>query len=237
MDRAAAAIKDARERSRLAGKKNKRRYDSHHVDVTFKIGDMVWRYSPERKKGLNEKLVPNWSGPYEITGQLSPVTYWIQDHKVEVKRRRKKLFYVHVSHLKPYVSEILNGAILMSNDDDDDDFSSVSSVIARPPSTRTIHVMITYNSLPSRHSRAVTPQTSQWVKNISSPVQESSDGTSESEDEARTEVSFANVSTGSRKRRTEAERLREAAQNFLNNEPPTARTRSHARVFKNLNFD
>jgi len=45
-----------------------------------------------------------------------------------MKRKRRKLFYVHVAHLKPYVPEVPIGDILISRDEDSADFS----VTARP---------------------------------------------------------------------------------------------------------
>ena len=130
-DRLHIAHSEARGRTKVAKQKEKVRYDSHHVPVQYNLGDLVWRHAIKRKIGLNEKLLPTWDGPYEVVGQLTPVTYWLKDLRPHVKRRRKKPFYVHVLNLKPYVDEIfhVNEMQIESCTEEDD----VSSLTVFPP--------------------------------------------------------------------------------------------------------
>ena len=62
----------------------------------FNVGDLVWLYTPNRKKGLSPKLQRHWEGPYKITHRLSDVNYRIRF----TERSNPKV--VHYDRLKPY---------------------------------------------------------------------------------------------------------------------------------------
>ncbi|GBN62574.1 Retrovirus-related Pol polyprotein from transposon 412, partial [Araneus ventricosus] len=80
---------------------DKRRYDARHRSVSYKIGDLVWVYTPIRKVGLSEKLLRRYFGPYRITRQMSEVTYEVESMETDKKRRKLK-DVVHVLRIKPY---------------------------------------------------------------------------------------------------------------------------------------
>ena len=56
----------------------KRHYDQNVRLVTYQEGDLVWRYSSQRRKGKNQKLMKPWTGPFLIINKLSEVTFRIQ---------------------------------------------------------------------------------------------------------------------------------------------------------------
>ena len=230
-DRIEVALDEAKMKSKKARRKNKQRYDQHHTEVRYESGDLVWRYTPKRVIGLSEKLLPHWSGPYEIVGQLTPVTYWVKDHRTNMKRKRRKPFYVHVAHLKPYVPEVPNGAILISSDED----SADSSVTARPPT-------VTKPVRSSRKSKSSNEQTWDWLQN--SPCKERNviEESSESESEIRSiseSEPIAESSVNTRKRMTNTERLLAESKRFLN-DTITSKTRARSRaayMSRSLDFD
>ena len=82
--------------------RNKTHYDKHRKDVQFKIGDYVLLKTPKRKKGLSEKLMVNYAGPYVIQEQLSPVNFRIENVR-QTGRLRLKNDVVHINRLKKYV--------------------------------------------------------------------------------------------------------------------------------------
>lgn len=50
-------------------------YNQHRRDVHYCPGDLVWVFTPVRRKGRSEKLMRHYFGPYKITKKLSSVTY------------------------------------------------------------------------------------------------------------------------------------------------------------------
>ena len=68
----------ARMRTRIASDRMKRRYDVGSTRETFKCGDAVWLYNPQRKKGLSPKLSDDWEGPYLVTKQINELLYRIR---------------------------------------------------------------------------------------------------------------------------------------------------------------
>ena len=62
-------------------------------DVHFKVGDRVWLYTPQVKKGLTSKLSHLWNGPYRIIRKLSDVN-------VELEEGPRRKTIVHVNRCK-----------------------------------------------------------------------------------------------------------------------------------------
>jgi hypothetical protein len=67
-------------------------YDQTHKQVTFHIGDQVMLFTPRTEKGLTTKFLSRWTGPFQITHQVNPVTYRLEKHTNPV----------HVQRLRPY---------------------------------------------------------------------------------------------------------------------------------------
>jgi len=44
----------------------------------YSRGDLVWLYSPQRKKGISPKLMRPWKGPFTVTKRLNDLVYRIQ---------------------------------------------------------------------------------------------------------------------------------------------------------------
>ena len=88
----------ARMRIRIASDRMKRRYDVGSTRKTFKCGDAVWLYNPQRKKGLSPKLSNDWEGPYLVTKQINELLYRIQ------KSPRATSRIVHRNRLWRYLS-------------------------------------------------------------------------------------------------------------------------------------
>lgn len=82
---------------------SKSRYDSHHRHVAYNQGDLVWLWVPQRKPGLCEKLICNYSGPYRVLNKLSDVTYLLEPLQPPTDRRYRGTQPAHVSRLKPYI--------------------------------------------------------------------------------------------------------------------------------------
>lgn len=99
--RAEEARRLARLRTLSAHARAKDRYDAKHPPVTFATGDLVWLWTPVRKKGLCQKFLSKYSGPFVITQCLSDITYAVA--KVTAQNRRsRKTQIVHIARLKPY---------------------------------------------------------------------------------------------------------------------------------------
>ena len=65
----------ARENIQRSQQKTKEYYYRNASQPLFEIGQCVWVYTPNAKKGLSKKLLHNWFGPYRIVEQSSPVHY------------------------------------------------------------------------------------------------------------------------------------------------------------------
>lgn len=91
----------ARIRTLASQERSKARYDRHHRDVTYSPGDLVWLWCPVRKRGLCQKLLANYTGPYVIVDQLSEVNYRLA-RLTATGRRSAKTEVVHVARLKPF---------------------------------------------------------------------------------------------------------------------------------------
>ena len=59
--------------------RQKQFYDKKVHGKPYKVGDLVWLYSPAVPPGQSKKLHHAWSGPFKIIKQLSDATYRIAD--------------------------------------------------------------------------------------------------------------------------------------------------------------
>jgi hypothetical protein len=71
-------------------------------DHDFEIGDIVWLYNKQVKKGQVRKLAMSWHGPFKIFKFVGPVTVILQNEAKQTMRQP-----VHVSRLKRYMSKQL----------------------------------------------------------------------------------------------------------------------------------
>ncbi|KAI4872035.1 hypothetical protein NFI96_006518 [Prochilodus magdalenae] len=69
-DRMESAHAFARDQLQKAGIRQKRNYDIKAKGKDFRAGDLVWVYSPNRKKGRCPKLDCHWVGPCEVLEKL-----------------------------------------------------------------------------------------------------------------------------------------------------------------------
>ncbi|KAI4899638.1 hypothetical protein NFI96_008089, partial [Prochilodus magdalenae] len=69
-DRMESAHAFARDQLQKAGIRQKRNYDIKAKGKDFRAGDLVWVYSPKRKKGRCPKLDCHWVGPCEVLEKL-----------------------------------------------------------------------------------------------------------------------------------------------------------------------
>ena len=76
--------------------KQKRRYDRRRRSVSYAVGDLVWIYKPERKKGRSEKLLHRFLGPFTVSRKINELNYIV----VPMGRRRRRAERVHVSSMK-----------------------------------------------------------------------------------------------------------------------------------------
>uniref|UniRef100_A0AAR2M493 Gypsy retrotransposon integrase-like protein 1 n=1 Tax=Pygocentrus nattereri TaxID=42514 RepID=A0AAR2M493_PYGNA len=95
-DRMESAHAFARDQLQKAGIRQKRNYDIRAKGKDFRAGDLVWVYSPKRKKGRCPKLDCHWVGPCEILEKLGEVVYRVQ---LPPRGRRVAL---HRDRLAPY---------------------------------------------------------------------------------------------------------------------------------------
>lgn len=95
-DRLESAHEFARDKLQCAGAKQKRNYDVHARGRNFEAGELVWVYSPQRKKGRCPKLDSVWVGPCRVLERLGEVVY-----RVQLPPRGRKVA-LHRDRLAPY---------------------------------------------------------------------------------------------------------------------------------------
>ncbi|KAL0188675.1 hypothetical protein M9458_015774, partial [Cirrhinus mrigala] len=95
-DRLDSAHAYARKQLVSAGMRQKRAYDLHTRGRDFGIGELVWVYSPVRKRGRCPKLDSHWVGPCPILEKLGEVVY-----RVQLPPRGRKVV-LHRDRLAPY---------------------------------------------------------------------------------------------------------------------------------------
>jgi hypothetical protein len=124
-DRLQRALVTTRRNNRIALEKSKRYYDSKSKDVQYRIGDLVYLYTPVlHKLDRNKKFKSFWDGPYRITDNPFPSDYRIV-HVYDSKNTQ----LIHADRLKKFNT--------FSNDQFNDDMTlrhGTSSTYANPPS-------------------------------------------------------------------------------------------------------
>ena len=86
----------AREKLKLATNRQAQNYDRNALLSSYEVGEWVWLYGVQRKRGLCPKFMSKWTGPYLVTSKLSDVVYRIQ----MTSRSSPKV--VHIDRLKKY---------------------------------------------------------------------------------------------------------------------------------------
>uniref|UniRef100_T1JDH2 Uncharacterized protein n=1 Tax=Strigamia maritima TaxID=126957 RepID=T1JDH2_STRMM len=76
--------------------RSKKRFDKNRQEIEFYPGDLVYLKKPNRKVGLSEKLLPQYSGPLKIIMKTAPNNYQITNYT------RKKIDIVNVERLKKF---------------------------------------------------------------------------------------------------------------------------------------
>uniref|UniRef100_A0A8C5APC8 Gypsy retrotransposon integrase-like protein 1 n=1 Tax=Gadus morhua TaxID=8049 RepID=A0A8C5APC8_GADMO len=95
-DRLETAHSFARGQLLSAGVRQKRNYDVRSRGRHFEAGELVWTYSPQRKKGRCPKLDSEWIGPCRVLERMGEVVYRFQ---LPPRGRRVAL---HRDRLAPY---------------------------------------------------------------------------------------------------------------------------------------
>ena len=93
-----ASYEKTRERMDAAHKRQQDYDDRMTVGSRFKIGEKVWLYTPVIKKDACAKFNKPWTGPWNISNQISDVTYRILDSGGKPK-------VVHFDRLKKYFEQ------------------------------------------------------------------------------------------------------------------------------------
>ena len=74
----------AREKLKLATDRQGRNYDRNTLLNSFEVGEWVWLYGVQRKRGLSPKFMNKWTGPYLVISKLSDVVYRIQMKSIQI---------------------------------------------------------------------------------------------------------------------------------------------------------
>eukprot|EP00112_Aurelia_sp_Birch-Aquarium-sp1_P024198 Seg753.2 transcript_id=Seg753.2/GoldUCD/mRNA.D3Y31 product="Retrovirus-related Pol polyprotein from transposon 412" pseudo=true protein_id=Seg753.2/GoldUCD/D3Y31 len=80
---------------------------------SFEVGQKVWIFTPNNRKGLSAKLVHNWHGPYRIVEKCSSVNFRLENGDIVHSDRLKD--YIEYKQLSDHVPEDL-----ITNENDDD---------------------------------------------------------------------------------------------------------------------
>lgn len=79
------------------------RYNLRRREIHFTPGDRVWVWTPVRRRGLSEKLMKRYFGPYTILRRIGDLNYEVKpDTARTASCRRPRSEVVHVVRLKPY---------------------------------------------------------------------------------------------------------------------------------------
>lgn len=94
----------ARYRIRRQQATDARRYNMGRRHVEYQPGDYVWVWTPVRRRGLSEKLLRRYFGPYKVLSRLSDVSYVVvpEGNVSSSHRRQPHPEVVHIVRLKPY---------------------------------------------------------------------------------------------------------------------------------------
>ena len=66
-----------------------------------------------RTPGLSTKFADSWSGPFEITKQISPVT-----REIATPSSRRKFKVIHGNMLRPWHTATVKKVVVISEDND-----------------------------------------------------------------------------------------------------------------------
>lgn len=99
--RAEEARQIARLRTLASQDRSKQRYDQRHDAISFRKGEFVWLWTPQRKPGLCQKFLPQYTGPYVIVDRLTDLTYVVA-RLTTPSRRSNRTQLVHVARLKKF---------------------------------------------------------------------------------------------------------------------------------------
>ncbi|KZS09789.1 Uncharacterized protein APZ42_025900 [Daphnia magna] len=69
------------------------------AEPVYEPGDLVLIFRPQRKKGLAEKLLHQYVGPYKVIKQVTELNYELR------KPSGKNTLVMHVSQMKKFVVE------------------------------------------------------------------------------------------------------------------------------------
>ena len=86
----------AREKLKLATNRQAQNYDRNTLLTSFEVGEWVWLYGVQRKRGLSPEFMSKWTGPYLVISKLSDVVY-----RVQLKSRSTPKV-IHIDRLKKY---------------------------------------------------------------------------------------------------------------------------------------
>ena len=66
-----------------------------------KKGDFVWLWTPQRKRGLCQKFLSQYAGPFVVVDRLSDLTYVVA-RLTSAGRRSSRTQLAHVARLKQF---------------------------------------------------------------------------------------------------------------------------------------
>lgn len=103
LDRAEEARQLARLRIKSQQTVDRRHYNLRRHHTEYQPGDLVWVWTPIRRRGLSEKLLRRYFGPYKVVRRRGELDYEVvPDGLTSSQRRRARPEVVHVVRLKPY---------------------------------------------------------------------------------------------------------------------------------------
>lgn len=103
IQRAEEARQLARHRIQQRQRIDADRYNLRRREVEYAPGDRVWVWTPVRTRGLSEKLLRRYFGPYRVLHRISPLNYEVTpEGQVTSSRCRRRTEIVHVVRMKPY---------------------------------------------------------------------------------------------------------------------------------------
>ncbi|WP_316399454.1 DDE-type integrase/transposase/recombinase [Bradyrhizobium sp. 33ap4] len=101
-ERAEEARQLARVRIQQQQSRDAHRYNLRRREVRFAPGDLVWVWSPIRRRGLSEKLLKRYFGPYKVLRPVGDLDYEVVPEASTPSRRTCAPEIVHVVRMKPY---------------------------------------------------------------------------------------------------------------------------------------
>lgn len=112
-ERAEEARQLARFRIRKRQEMDARQYNQGRRNVEYLPGDLVWVWTPIRRRGLSEKLLRRYFGPYKVIRRISDLNYEVlpENNSTASSRRRPRSEVVHVVRLKPYYARSFDNPV------------------------------------------------------------------------------------------------------------------------------